>query len=325
MVIREEIINEVLKGYNSNDKKLEMVLFAVLNKYDIKLKDNALMCVDNSWENELETFLARKKLGGCTDATIKQYSYILTFVLSTINKPTREITEFDLYGFLHNYKKLKNVSDTTLLNNEKIIKAYFGWLHGKGIIVVNPAMGLDPIRCEKKVRNALTATDFEKLKNSCKTKRDMALVNILYATGMRISECQKLNIDDIDFINKRIVVYGKGRKEREVYLTDVSIMYLKAYLDSRTDNNKALFVSIKKPYNRVSVNGLEKNIRDLGKDSGVHSYAHRFRITLATDLASKGMPVEEIKEILGHSRLDTTMVYVNVNKTNIKSDFFRYA
>lgn len=321
----ERIIAEILRGYSSADKTLERVLYSVLSKYNITPKNNEVSTLDHSWGNELMLFLERKQLAGCTVSTIEQYTYCLKYVLSVVNKPTNEITENDLYNYLIGYKRLNNVSDTTLLNVEKIIKAYFGWLHAKGIIPMNPAKGLDTIKCEKKIRSAFTDVEIEKLKDACKSSREIALVTFLCATGMRISECQRLNIVDVDFLNKRVIVYGKGRKEREVYLTDVAIMYLKKYLDERKDDSDALFVTARAPYKRMKVSGLQRLINEIGHRGGVCSYAHKFRITMATNLSKKGMPIEEVKEILGHSKLDTTMTYVNINKDRVIADYRKYA
>lgn len=180
-------------------------------------------------------------------------------------------------------------------------------------------MGLEPIKSEKKIKKPFSDEELERLRRACTQDRDIALIEFLYSTGVRASELVSLNRSDIDFCEKNAIVYGKGNKEREVYLTATASLYLKEYLENRTDNDDALFVSIRKPYKRLTIAGLERIVKNLGKSAGVENcHPHRFRRTMATNVLRKGAPLEEVKELLGHSKLDTTMIYCTVSRENVK-------
>lgn len=239
--------------------------------------------------------------------------------------PIDKITENDLFVYLAKYKKERGVSNAYLDNIRLVFSSFFGWLNAKGYISKNPTMGLEPIKVEKRIKKPLSDEELEKLRRTCEQERDLALLEFLYSTGVRVSELVALNRQDIDFYGKNVIVYGKGSKERETYLTATSCMHLKAYLDSRQDANEALFVSNKKPYERLTVAGVEGILKKLGKSAGVEKvHPHRFRRTMATNALKKGMPLEEVKELLGHTKLDTTMIYCTVNKENVKHSHQKY-
>ena len=228
--------------------------------------------------------------------------------------------------YLTTYKNIRKVSNTYLNNIRRVFSSFFGWLNNKGFISNNPAIGLEAIKTEKKIRKGFSDEELDKLKRACNQKRDLALIEFMYSTGVRASELVSLNKGDIDYYRKSAIVYGKGNKEREVYLTPIACSYLKEYLDARKDNNDAndaLFVSSRFPYKRLSVAGVERILKKLGENAGVENvHPHRFRRTMATNILNKGMPIEEVieevKELLGHSKLDTTMIYCTVNKENVK-------
>lgn len=323
--MNEKFIIEVLQRAmmyinNTQCKKLDQDLRIVLQKYeDLKERSTEIMDIDKSYMNYLQLFLIRKKTEGKSDRTLDQYKLHLVKLLQYLNKPLNKITEDDLFLYLATYKKIRNVSNTYLDNIRLVCSSFFTWLNNKGYITKNPTVGLEPIKTEKKIKKSFSDEELEKLRRSCTQERDLALIEFLYSTGVRASELITLNRNDVDFITKTVVVFGKGGKEREVYLTATSCLHLKTYLSSRNDNNEALFVGMRKPNNRLTVAGLERIIKNLGKLSNVENcHPHRFRRTMATNVLKKGAQLEEVKELLGHTKLDTTMIYCTVNRDNIK-------
>lgn len=305
--------------------ELKSALYMVLQEYELAERCTELMDVDKSYIHYLQLFLARKKTEGKSDNTLELYKMHLTNLLQNLNMPIDKITENDLFVYLAKYKKERGVSNAYLDNIRLVFSSFFGWLNAKGYISKNPTMGLEPIKVEKRIKKPLSDEELEKLRRTCEQERDLALLEFLYSTGVRVSELVALNRQDIDFYGKNVIVYGKGSKERETYLTATSCMHLKAYLDSRQDANEALFVSNKKPYERLTVAGVEGILKKLGKSAGVEKvHPHRFRRTMATNALKKGMPLEEVKELLGHTKLDTTTIYCTVNKENVKHSHQKY-
>lgn len=322
----EQIISKILYEMMGKEVgELKGVLYCVLSRYDITEKSTEVQRIDRSWEEELTAFLVRKRVEGRSDGTIEQYKQHLRRMLQYINKPVKEITEADLFMYISMYKKQRKVSSVYLDNIRLVFSSFFGWLNNKGYITKNPAVGLDPIKTEKRIKKPLSDTELEILRRKCIIKRDTALVEFLYSTGVRVSELIALNRQDIDFDNMDAVVYGKGAKERDTYLTAAACMHLKEYLASRTDDNEALFVSLRSPHERLTVSGVEEILRRLGKETGIEKvHPHRFRRTMATNILNKGMPIEEVKEILGHVKLDTTLIYCQINKENVKHHHKKY-
>lgn len=322
----EEIITKVLQGMMGKElKELKSVLYCVLSGYEVSEKSTELRNVDSSWEEELGAFLVRKRVEGRSEGTVDLYKQHLKRMLQYINKPVKEITESDLFLYISKYQKERGVSSGYLDNIRLVFSSFFGWLNNKGYISKNPAAGLDPIKTEKRIKKPLSDTELETLRRKCLIKRDTALVEFLYSTGVRVSELIALNRQDIDFNSMDAVVYGKGAKERETYLTAAACMHLKEYLDSRIDSNEALFVSLRSPHERLTVSGVEAILRRLGKETGIEKvHPHRFRRTMATNILNKGMPIEEVKEILGHVKLDTTLIYCQINKENVKHHHRKY-
>lgn len=314
--ITDKIMSE-MTGREMGD--LRDVLLDALSDYEIIYKKNEIMGIETGWRHELSLFLARKKLEGRSDGTIKQYELHLSRMLSYINKPMCDITEYDLFSYLMMYKNGRNVSNVYLDIIRRTFSSFFGWLCRKGYVQKNPAEGLDAIKAEKKIKKPLSDTELEMLRRSCETKRDIALLEFLYSTGVRVSELTVLEKKDVNFSKMDVVVYGKGAKEREVYLTPTACMYLDEYLSSRKDREEALFVSIRHPYRRMSKAGIEARLHSIAEAAGVENvHPHRLRRTMATNILAKGMPIEEVREILGHSKLDTTMIYCEINKESIK-------
>lgn len=299
--------------------ELKEALYMVLQDYELDNRCTELLDLDRSYIHYLQLFIVRKKTEGKSERTLKQYQLHLERMLQFLNMPIEKITENDLFCYLAKYKKDRGVTNVYLDNMRLVFSSFFGWLNAKGYIPQNPTIGLEPIKTEKRIKQPLSDEELEKLRRICEQERDLALIEFLYSTGVRASELTALNRHDIDFYGKNVVVYGKGGKERETYLTATSCLHLKAYLDSRKDDNEALFVSSKKPYERLTVAGVEKILRRLGIMAGVEKvHPHRFRRTMATNVLKKGMPLEEVKELLGHTKLDTTMIYCTVSRENVK-------
>ena len=322
--MKDEFITQVLAvmiGVITQEqcRELKTVLYMALQEYELEKRCTELMDLDQSYVHYLQLFLARKKTEGKSERTINLYKLHLTRLLQTLNMAVDKITENDLFVYLAKYKKDNDVSNAYLDNIRLVFSSFFGWLNAKGYIPKNPTAGLEPIKVEKKIKQPFSDEELEKLRRICDQERDLALIEFLYSTGVRVSELVALNRKDIDFYGKNVVVYGKGSKERETYLNAASCLHLKAYLDSRTDDNEALFVSERAPHTRITVAGVEKILRRIGKDAGVAKvHPHRFRRTMATNVLKKGMPLEEVRELLGHTKLDTTMIYCTISKDNVK-------
>lgn len=318
--IISEILCEIGRG-----AEIEKALYLVLSKYEIKERESKIRAIDKTWGKELSEFLSRKMVDGRSEGTIKLYRLHLSRMLSYINKPIKDITESDLFLYISVYKKTRNVSNAYLENIRLSFSSFFGWLNNKGYILKNPASGLEPIKKEKRIKKPFTEVELEKIRMACTSYRDRAIVEFLYSTGVRVSEMTALDISNIDFANMELNVYGKGKKERTVYLTPIACVHLKKYLDERKDRNAALFVGNKSPNNRLKKSGVESILKNIGIKAMVENvHPHRFRRTMATNMLRKGMPVEEVMEILGHSKLDTTMIYCQVNKENVKSSHKKY-
>lgn len=322
--MKEKFITKVLiqmtDKLNSNQiGELKNALYIALQDYEITPRSTEIMDIDNAYVWYLNMFLVRKQTEGKLERTVKHYHYILKNLLQTLNMKLESITENDLFCYLAKYKQERKVSNAYLDGIRLVFSSFFTWLSNKGYITKNPTVGLEPIKVEKKIKQPFSDEELEKIRRACRHVRDRALVEFLYSTGVRASELVALNQRDIDFYSKSLVVYGKGGKEREVYLTATACLHLKDYIDSRTDNEEALFVEIRKPYKRIGVAGLEKIIKDLGNTAGVsHCHPHRFRRTMATNVLKKGAQLEEVKELLGHSKVDTTMIYCAIDKSNVK-------
>lgn len=304
--------------------KLKVVLSQCLKNYDIVEKTTEIALPYQSQNTELlKRYFAWKSTEGMSVRSLKSYKFIVDKALNEIQKPISEITEDDLFMYL-SMLKYNGAKDTYLRNVRNYLSALFNWLFSKKLIANNPMNGISPIKIDKTIKEAFSSVELEKLRRATKTTRDLAIVELLYASGMRVSEMEALNRSDIDLVNKAVKVYGKGGKERWVYINDTAAYYVDAYLRSRTDNDFALFVGLRKPYTRLDVSAIQRMLRELGKRTGIKKvHPHRFRRTLATDLLRKGMTIEEVSMILGHEKIDTTMGYCNINQQSVKNEYMR--
>lgn len=267
----------------------------------------------------LNRFLTAKRVEGCSEKTISYYNSTIKNAISYVHKTARDISTDDLRRYLDDYQTKNGASKVTVDNVRRILSSYFSWLEEESYIIKSPVRRIHKVKTGKVVKETYSDEDLETMRDHCETIRDLALIDILCSTGMRVGELVKLNRNDIDFQNRECVVTGKGNKQRIVYFDARTKIHLKNYLDSRTDSNPALFVTLDSPHDRLQISGVEIRLRHLGSElhmSRVHP--HKFRRTLATMAIDKGMPIEQVQHLLGHQSLDTTMQYAMVNQANVK-------
>ena len=271
----------------------------------------------------LEAYLNAMTVQGLSPKTIQRYRYALNRLMNDVKTPTRQVTVYHLRGYLTREKQ-RGISDRTLDGNRQVFSAYFNWLQREGLINANPTANLGPIKYQKKEKIVYSPVDLDRLNSHCKSVRDRAIVCFLRATGCRISEMTQLNRGDVDLVNLECTVLGKGNKQRVVFIDQVTAMVLQLYLTERQDNADALFVG--RGGNRLLPGGVRQMLVKLGRSAQVeHVHPHKFRRTTATTLIRHGMPVQEVAAILGHEKLDTTMQYVVIDKTDIKNAYRKYA
>lgn len=301
---------------------MPVVLAAIADQlayYDVAYTEGTEQQADDL----LDAYVSAMQIQGRSEKTIERYKYIIQRMMAKVRTSTRTITVFHLRQYLAQ-EKARGISESTLEGIRQIFSAYFNWLQCEGLITTNPTANLGAIKCPQKIKVTYSDIEIEKLKYCCSSARDRAIIAFLMSTGCRISEMTQLNRDDIDFANLECKVLGKGNKERTVYLDSVTGMLLLAYLRSRTDEYKALFIG--KGSDRISPHGVRNMLNRLAKSAGVdHVHPHKFRRTLATNLIHRGMPVQEVASILGHDKLDTTMQYVVLDKTDLKNSYRKYA
>ncbi|MFR2012066.1 MAG: site-specific tyrosine recombinase/integron integrase [Christensenellales bacterium] len=273
----------------------------------------------------LRMFLDAKRVEGCSARTIKYYRVTIEHLLKNIVSPIRKITTEMMRTYLVEYQKINNCGKITVDNIRRNISSFFSWLEEEDYILKSPMRGIHKIKTQKTVKNIISDEEIEKLRDNCKNIRDTAMVDLLYSTGIRVGELVKLNIEDINFSERECVVFGKGDKERKVYFDAKSKIHLKNYIESRNDDNPALFVTLNAPYDRLRISGVEIRIRELGRRLNLEKiHPHKFRRTMATRAIDKGMPIEQVQKILGHSQIDTTMQYAIVNQNNVKASHRKY-
>lgn len=325
----EQKIMEVLRRMQTTLEEeslleLKNVLYMVFSGCEI-IQQTELQVIDDSWRIDLEDYLMSRALEGKTAETVKRYRYELTRLLSYINKPVANITDGDISGYLRAYKSIRKVKNSTLKGVRAAYSSFFGWLRDRDRVRRNPMVLVEQIKVEKRIKRPFSDTDREMLLRNCKTLRDKAMMEFLYSTAVRVSELKNLNIEDIRWSSKDLIVYGKGGKERTVYINERTNMYLQEYLQSRTDNNPALFVGLKRPYNRLTKAGIEDMIRRTGRRAGVEkAHPHRFRGTALTNALNRGMPLQEASILAGHAKTETTMLYCTVDQESVKYHHKKY-
>ena len=313
------ILNEMSEYLSvSQMKKLQEVM---LNAFAEKAEEKRN--IPN--KEYLRMFLDAKTIEGCSERTIKYYRVTIERMLQCISNPIRRITTEDMRAYLSDYQKINNCGKVTVDNVRRNISSFFSWLEEENYILKSPMRRIHKIKTNQQVKEIITDEDIEKLRDNCTCKRDLAIIDLLYSTGIRVGELVNLNIADVDFEARECIVFGKGGKERRVYFDAKAKLHLQSYIESRTDTNPALFVTLDVPFDRLKISGVEIRMRELGRSINLSKiHPHKFRRTMATRAIDKGMPIEQVQKILGHSQIDTTMQYAMVNQSNVKASHQKY-
>ena len=321
MIKTEDIINNVLQLVKSGHD-LKNSLWVVLNNYTFDTKSHELVCGNDNMFI-LKKFIAVKKIEGKSEQTLKQYIRENKRFLLWCNKNVNEVTKDDILGYLADLQIRNNISMTTVTNSKRFLSAFFNWLDDDGYITKSPTRNLKSIKCPKTQRKAYTNRELDRLRNNIHNDRDKALVELLNSTGCRISEVININRNDINWNEHSIIVTGKGNKQRYVYFDDVTAMYLEKYLNTRKDSSTALFVSFNKNKTRLQKAAIESLIRRLGNNLGIKAYPHKFRRTYATRALQNGMSLSTLAKLMGHEKVDTTMMYCDIDSKQIKLDYYK--
>lgn len=281
--------------------------------------------VESIKNDMLPLFIAAKRVEGCSEKSLRYYESTIRNMLETINKPECQISTEDLRGYLDTYQRRGTVSKVTLDNVRRILSSFFAWLEDEGYIVKSPVRRIHKVKTGKTVKETYSDEALELMRDHCDNTRDLAMIDLLTSTGIRVGELVKLNRSDLDFENRECIVFGKGNKQRKVYFDARTKIHLQRYLSERTDGNESLFVSLLKPYERLQISGVEIRLRKIGRELNFNKvHPHKFRRTLATMAIDKGMPIEQVQQLLGHQSIDTTLQYAMVNQNNVKESHRKY-
>lgn len=313
------IINEMAEYLNvSQMKKLQEVLLKTFSEHEAEKSE-----VSN--EEYLQLFLDAKKIEGCSERTIQYYRTTVERLLANVTTSIRKMTTEEIRHYLVDYQKINDCSKVTVDNVRRNISSFFSWLEEEDYILKSPMRRIHKIKTKQQVKETISDEAIEQLRDNCNCPRDLAIIDLLYSTGIRVGELVNLNIADVDFEARECVVFGKGDKERKVYFDAKAKIHLQEYLNARTDRNPALFVTLDFPFDRLKISGVEIRMRRLGRSLNMEKiHPHKFRRTMATRAIDKGMPIEQVQKLLGHSQIDTTMQYAIVNQTNVKTSHQKY-
>ena len=315
------LINQVLQAMsktlgNQEIERLKDVLEITFSNVEIFEKTGSDAAIDMS---VIKTFLSAKRVEGCSEKSMRYYESTIRNVLATVGKNVKDVSTDDLRQYLDEYQQRSGASRVTVDNIRRILSSFFAWLEEEFYIVKSPVRRIHKVKTGKVVKETYSDEALEMMRDSCETTRDLAMIDILASTGMRVGELVKLNRGDIDFQNRECIVTGKGNKQRIVYFDARTKIHLQNYLRERKDTNDALFVTLLAPFNRLQISGVEIRLRHIGKDLNMTKvHPHKFRRTLATMAIDKGMPIEQVQHLLGHQSLDTTLQYAMVNQANVK-------
>lgn len=320
--IRQEVLQRMLPLLdNAQAKALVQTLEAVLCKH---IEGEPGKGEIGSREL-LRKFLEAKRIEGCSEKTLTYYKHTIDRMLNETGKEVLHLTTEDLRAYLTDYQKENSLSRVTIDNVRRILSSFFSWLENEEYLIKSPIRRIHKVKTTSSIRDTYSDEDLEKMRDSCEEKRDLALIDMLASTGMRVGELVLLNRSDIDFNERECKVLGKGNKERIVYFDARTKIHLQAYLDSRTDDNEALFASLRLPHTRLTIGGVEWRVRRIGARLDMEKvHPHKFRRTLATKAIDKGMPIEQLQQLLGHKRIDTTLQYAMVKQSNVKVAHRKY-
>lgn len=325
--MKQNLMNEVIQGMlpflnNGQMERLQEVLQHTLFNYKVVENDSNK---ELSEQNLVELFLAAKRIEGCSEKSLKYYESTILALLADLGKDVKHIVTDDIRTYLTEYQARKQSSKVTIDNIRRILSSFFSWLEDEDYILKSPVRRIHKVKTGTNIKETYTDEALELMRDNCTELRDLAIIDMLASTGMRVGEMVLLNREDINFNERECVVFGKGDKERIVYFDARTKIHLLNYLNSRDDNNPALFVSLQKPYNRLQISGVEVRLRQYGKRLGLNKvHPHKFRRTLATMAIDKGMPIEQLQQLLGHRRIDTTLQYAMVKQSNVKIAHRKY-
>ena len=313
-----EIEQAMLKYLNNQQmEQLHRVLVRTLDDNNDSANDEE--------RDYLAVYIAAKRVEGCSDKTLHYYEASITNALNSIQKPVRQITTDDLRLYLDTYQQRNNAGKVTIDNIRRVLSSFFSWLEDEDYILKSPVRRIHKVKTGKTVKETYSDEALEIMRDHAENIRDLAIIDLLASTGMRVGELVQLNREDIDFENRECIGFGKGDKERKVYFDARAKIHLQNYVNSRSDDNPALFVTLLHPYNRLKISGVEIRLRELGRKLNIPKvHPHKFRRTLATMAIDKGMPIEQVQHLLGHQSIDTTMVYAQVNQSNVKNSHRKY-
>lgn len=324
--MKKQIINDIEQKMrsvlnNEQRKRLEEVLEYAFYGVEIIKNDND----ERNQTDYSDIFVSAKRVEGCSERTLNYYKTTIDNMLNSVNKKVNNIETDDLRKYLADYQLNNQCSKVTIDNVRRILSSFFAWLEDEDYIIKSPTRRIHKIKTMKTVKETYSDEELEEMRDSCDEIRDLALIDFLSSTGVRVGELVNLNIKDIDFENRSCVVLGKGSKQREVYFDARTKIHLQNYLSTRIDNNQALFVSLLHPFNRLKISGVEIRLRELGNKININKvHPHKFRRTMATKAIDKGMPIEQVQVLLGHSKIDTTLEYAMVNQNNVRNSHKRF-
>lgn len=298
--------------------QMEQLTQVLTKRLSAVIKEDAE--AESAKQDILPLFIAAKRVEGCSEKSLRYYESTIRNMLDDINKSERQITTEDLRCYLDTYQRRGTVSKVTLDNVRRILSTFFSWLEDEDYIVKSPVRRIHKVKTGKTVKETYTDESLELMRDHCDNARDLAMIDLLSSTGIRVGELVKLNRVDVDFENRECIVFGKGNKQRKVYFDARTKIHLQKYLNERRDTDEALFVSLLAPYSRLQISGVEIRLRKIGRDLNFNKvHPHKFRRTLATMAIDKGMPIEQVQQLLGHQSIDTTLQYAMVNQVNVKN------
>lgn len=305
--------------------KLNGVLLKAISKYTVSMGEEQAPSLATSNETLLKAFLSAKQVEGCSQPTIRYYGNTIKQLANNMPKRFTDYTTEDIRAYLAVFQQKHNATKVTVDNVRRIFSSFFSWLEEEDYILKNPVRRIHKVKTGTQVREVLSDESLESIRDTCTRSRDLAMIDLLASTGMRVGELVKLNRDDINFTERECVVFGKGNKQRIVYFNARTKIHLQQYLNERSDQNEALFVSLNDPQKRLQISGVEVRLRKIGREANVpRVHPHKFRRTLATMAIDKGMPVEQVQKLLGHVKIDTTMHYAMVSQNNVKLSHRRF-
>ena len=326
--MKRELITEVVQAMlvyldNAQLKQLQQVMEQTLTQYEVAGKRNITENDDS--DKLIEMFIAAKRIEGCSEKTLKYYRSTIDAMMISLQKNVKHILTEYLRTYLTEYQIKNRSGRVTIDNIRRILSSFFSWLEDEDYIIKSPVRRIHKVKAAICIKETYTDEELERMRDNCSEIRDLAIIDMLASTGMRIGEMVLLNRKDINFSERECIVFGKGDKERVVYFDARTKLHLQEYLNSRADNNAALFVSLRTPHKRITIGGIELRLREMGKRLNIMKvHPHKFRRTLATVAIDKGMPIEQLQRLLGHQRIDTTLQYAMVKQSNVKIAHKKY-